>query len=214
MPAIVFDWDGTLVDTLPAITRANIAVMASYGLPYDPVAFRLAYTPDWQTMYVRLGIAADRVLEAGARWVAAYRSEVDAARAFPGAMAALERLADAGYRMALVTAGERDIVIGQLESTGLGRHLPVRVCAGDLPVNKPHPGPLLRALTALGVVDRAAETTYVGDSADDMRMARTVGARAVGIPSLMGTGDDLVAAGAMELAPSVADWVDRFLESR
>jgi HAD superfamily hydrolase (TIGR01509 family) len=211
MDAIVFDWDGTLVDTLPAITRANAAVLESYGLGFDADAYRAAYSPDWQEMYARLGIDRSRMAEAGARWLAAYATEMDGARPMPRAEEALERLADAGLAMGLVTAGDRSVVEEQLASTGLGRFLPVRVCAGDLPVMKPHPAPLRKALTELGLMAAPERTVYIGDAQDDMRMARAVGARGVGIVSMLGTRDDLLAAGASDVVDSVAEWVDAFL---
>ncbi|MCI0583195.1 MAG: HAD family hydrolase [Chloroflexi bacterium] len=214
MDAIVFDWDGTLVDTLPAITRANATVLESYGLAFDADAYRAAYSPDWQEMYVRLGIQRDRMLEAGNRWLEAYAAEMDGARPMARAAEALERLADAGLAMGLVTAGDRSVVEEQLISTGLGRFLPVRVCGGDLPVMKPHPAPLRKALAELGVAAVPERTAYIGDAQDDMRMARTVGARGVGIVSLLGTRDDLLAAGASDVVDSVAEWVDGFLAGR
>ena len=55
---------------------------------------------------------------------------------------------------------------------------------------------------------------YVGDAPTDMQMAVAVGARPIGIESAVGDPDDLRAAGAIELAPSVAAWVDRHLASR
>jgi pyrophosphatase PpaX len=113
--------------------------------------------------------------------------------------------------MGLVTAGDRAVVEEQLALTGLGRFLPVRVCGGDLPVMKPHPAPLRKALSELGLVATPGRTVYVGDAQDDMRMARSVGARGVGIVSMLGTRDDLIAAGAAEVADSVAAWVDAFL---
>ena len=214
MEAIVFDWDGTLVDTLPAITRANAEVLASYGLAFDADAYRMAYSPDWQEMYVRLGIERTAMDEAGARWLRAYRADIGEILPMPGAGDALDRLASAGFAMGLVTAGDRDVVEEQLESTGLGRYLPVRVCGRDLPVMKPHPAPLRKALTELRLAGHPERSAYVGDAQDDMRMARTVGARGVGIESMLGTHDDLVAAGATDVAASVAAWVDTFLASR
>jgi len=214
MDAIVFDWDGTLVDTLPAITRANAEVLESYGIAFDPEAYRSAYSPDWQEMYVRLGVDRSAIAEAGARWLVAYGREMDGVRPMPRAGEALERLAAAGLSMGLVTAGDRSVVEQQLVLTGLGRFLPVRVCAGDLPVMKPHPAPLRKALTELGLGSAPERTVYIGDAQDDMRMARTVGARGVGIVSMLGTHDDLVAAGASEVADSVAAWVDGFLVAR
>jgi phosphoglycolate phosphatase len=214
MDAIVFDWDGTLVDTLPSITRANTEVLESYGIAFDAGAYRAAYSPDWQEMYVRLGVARSSIAEAGARWLAAYQRLVDGIDAMPGATEALARLAAAGIPMGLVTAGDRSVVEEQLETTGLGAFLAVRVCAGDLPVMKPHPAPLRRALRELGLAGVPERTVYIGDSQDDMRMARTVRARGVGIVSMLGTRDDLLAAGAEEVAESVAGWVDRFLAGR
>ncbi|MEO7665059.1 MAG: HAD family hydrolase, partial [Candidatus Limnocylindrales bacterium] len=96
MDAVVFDWDGTLVDSLPAITRANAVVMRSYGIDFDADLYREAYSPDWQVMYERLGIPASEVGEAGRRWLVAYRDVVGDLAVMPGAAAALEALAAAG----------------------------------------------------------------------------------------------------------------------
>ncbi|HSO28659.1 MAG TPA: HAD family hydrolase [Candidatus Sulfomarinibacteraceae bacterium] len=214
MDAIVFDWDGTLVDSLPAINLANAEVLASYGIPFDFDAYRQAYSPDWQLMYARLGVPAGQIDEAAGRWLDAYRRLIGTVQVTDGALEALERLAAAGLSMGLVTAGERGVVESQLVSTGLGRYLPVRVCAGDLPVMKPHPAPLRKALAELGLEAVPERTAYVGDALDDMRMARAVGALGVGILSVLGDRADLVAAGASEVAESVAGWVDGFLDGQ
>ena len=208
---MVFDWDGTLVDTLPAITRANAEVLESYGLHYDDAAYRAVYSPDWRGMYRRLGLPDAVIEEAGLRWLGAYRALMGEASAFPGVGAALDRLQAAGFTMGLVTAGDRVVVEHQLRATGLERHLQVRVCGDDMPFTKPHPAPLLRALDELGFRGRPERSIYVGDAPDDMRMARTVGARGVGIESILGERNDLVAAGAAEVAPSVTTWVESFL---
>jgi phosphoglycolate phosphatase-like HAD superfamily hydrolase len=60
---------------------------------------------------------------------------------------------------------------------------------------------------------RPEEAVYVGDALDDMRMAAAVGVRGVGIVSMLATPEELIAAGAVESAASVAEWVDRFLAS-
>jgi phosphoglycolate phosphatase-like HAD superfamily hydrolase len=116
--------------------------------------------------------------------------------------------------MGLVTAGHRALVEEQLDHLGLLSVLPVRVCGDDPVPAKPDPEPLRRALDGLRVGDRPEHAIYVGDAPDDMRMARAVGARAVGIVSTLGTAADLRAAGADEVSASVADWVDGFLGER
>ena len=211
MDAVVFDWDGTLVDTLPAIYRANIEVLTELGLPFDEERYRRHYVPDWRLMYQRLGVPDEHLEAAGERWRSLYAAAA-APRAFRGVRTALRRLARAGYALGLVTAGDRDVVEAQLDLLGLAELIPVRVCGTDEVASKPHPDPLLLALEGLGMRDRPTDAIYVGDAPDDMRMARAVGARAVGIVSTLGTEADLRAAGADEVTLSVVDWIDGLLE--
>ncbi len=211
MEAILFDWDGTLVDSLDAFHAANSAVMAAFGLPFDVAAYRRNYAPDWREMYRRLGVPGDRLEEANALWETSFGASGDAVAAFPGVAAALERLRAAGAALGIVTAGHREVVEPQLERTGLAALLPVRVYGDDLPVHKPDPEPLRRALRLAGHGHQPERSAYVGDAPTDMQMAVAVGARAVGIESVLGDPDELRAAGAHEVAPSVAAWVERHL---
>lgn len=210
MQAILFDWDGTLVDSLGAFHRANATVMASFGLPFDEVLYRRHYVPDWRLMYLRLGVSGDRLDEANELWHATFATDADVI-AFEGVAAALGRLRDAGQELGLVTAGDRAIVVPQLERTGLAELLPTRVFGDDLPVHKPDPAPLRKALELLDLADRPDEVAYVGDAPTDMEMARAVGVRPVGIVSVIGDPGELRAAGADEVASSVVAWVDQYL---
>lgn len=211
MGAVVFDWDGTLVDSLPAIYRANVDVLGELGLPFDEERYRRNYVPDWRLMYQRLGVPDEHLQAVGERWRSLYAAAAPP-RAFQGVGTALGRLAQAGYALGLVTAGDRDVVEAQLDLLGLADLIPVRVCGTDEVASKPHPDPLLLALEGLGLRDHPTDAIYVGDAPDDMRMARAVGARAVGIVSVLGTEADLRAAGAHEVSASVVAWVDRLLE--
>ena len=211
MEAILFDWDGTLVDSLGAFHRANAIVMEAFGLPFDVERYRVHYTPDWREMYRRLGVPHDRLDEANGLWETTFGTDGDAVIAFPGALTALQRLQDAGAALGIVTAGHRSVVEPQLERTGLGALLPIRVYGDDLPVHKPDPEPLRLALRLAGDGHRPETSVYVGDAPTDMQMAVAVGARPVGIESVLGDPADLLAAGAIDLAPSVADWVERHL---
>jgi phosphoglycolate phosphatase-like HAD superfamily hydrolase len=210
--AIVFDWDGTLADSLPAIYDANLRVLEEFGLPFDDERYRAAYVPDWRIMYERLGIPPESLEAAGERWLALYR-DADTAVVLPRVPEALQRLSDAGFVMGLVTAGHRDVVEGQLERFGIGHLLPVRVFGNDPIAAKPHPDPLLRVLTALDRAEHVETARYVGDVPDDMRMAQAVGALGIGIESSVWHRDHLVAAGAAEVYPSVAEFVDALLAS-
>jgi len=213
MRAIVFDWDGTLADTLHLMYAATEEVVAGFGLRLTWGEYCRLWTPDWRELYRSMGLPAEIIEEAGRRWWAAYRGR-DEAGLLPGAAEALEKLHAAGYPLAVVTAGHRDNVGAQLRRHGLERLLPVRVHGDDMPEAKPHPAPLLRAIRELGLGSDATGTAYVGDALDDMRMARAAGAHAVGIDSVLGDAAALRAAGAAETTTSVAAWVDRFLAAR
>lgn len=210
MRAVLFDWDGTLVDTLGYMWEATEVVMRRYGLAVDEARYRAEFTPDWRELYRRFGMPADEIEEAGATWWATYRGHRLGAL-LPGARESVARLCAAGYLTGLVTAGHRANVEEQLARHEMGGLLPIRVFGDELPEAKPHPEPLRRALRALGLADAAGEAAYVGDSFDDIRMAVAVGARPVGITSVLGDADALRAAGAAEVAGSVAEWVDRLL---
>jgi HAD superfamily hydrolase (TIGR01549 family) len=212
LDAIVFDWDGTLIDSLPAIFDANRLVVEEYGLPFDAQRYRDAYIPDWRMMYQRLGVPDDQLEAAGARWLELYRSTEQTAL-LPRIRESLQRLADAGFVMGLVTAGHRDVVARQLERFELEDLLPVRVYGSDEIAAKPHPDPLLLALGQLGRAHRIATARYVGDVPDDMRMARAVGTVGIGIESPVWSREDLVAAGASAVYPGVSAFVDELLGS-
>jgi HAD superfamily hydrolase (TIGR01509 family) len=204
--AVLFDWDGTLVDTLGGLFRANVAVFGKFELPFDEALYRRHYAPDWREMYRRLGIPDERLDEAATHWLAAFDPE--AAPPFPGVTGALGRLRGAGYRLGVVTAGERRFVEPQLARTGIGPLLETVVYGDDLAVHKPDPAPLRKALGDLGLADAPKAATFVGDAPSDMRMASAVGVPAVGIASILGAPDELLAAGAAEVADSVSVWVD------
>jgi len=210
MRAILFDWDGTLVDSLGAFQHANAAVMAAFGLPWDEAIYRRNYVPDWRLMYLNLGVPPDRLDEANELWHTTFAGAEDVI-AFEGVAGALARLDAVGCGLGIVTAGDRVIVEPQLARTGLGTLLPIRVFGDDLAVHKPDPAPLRRALELLGLADAADEVAYVGDAPTDMRMARAVGVRAIGIASVVGDPDELREAGADEVASTVAAWVEEFV---
>jgi HAD superfamily hydrolase (TIGR01509 family) len=202
--AVLFDWDGTLADSLESFYTANAAVLAELGIPFDRRRYREVYSPDWRRFYRRLGVPEDRLEEANDRWTATH---VPAAEPMPGAREALVALAGRGSRLGIVTATSRRIVEPQLERFGMADLLTVRVFGGDLSVGKPDPGPLELALERSGLAGRPRLAVYVGDAPDDMRMARAVGTRAIGVRSMLGDEADLLDAGAESVHGSVADWV-------
>lgn len=214
MKAILFDWDGTLIDTTEAVYAANVEVMKSLGLaPLTRELYGLHYSPNWRRMYAALGVPEEQVEGAAQVWHSVYRGHE--AGLLPGALESLERLVSAGIPIGVVTAGDRRVVSAQLARLGVDELLGAVVYGDDAPEQKPHPAPLRRAIAALGHAGSPERTAYLGDTLDDVRMARAAGARAVGIHSPFFHPERfIVEAEAHEHAPSVAAWVDTLLSER
>jgi len=143
MKAILFDWDGTLIDTAEHVYEANVEVIKSIGLP--PLSRELYgqhYSPNWRLMYAALGIPTDLIEGAAGLWHAAYKGHE--AELLPGARPALERLVAAGIPIGVVTAGDRKVVAGQLKRTGVADLLGAVVYGDDIAEQKPDPEPLRR----------------------------------------------------------------------
>ncbi len=90
----------------------------------------------------------------------------------------LERLGRA-HHLGLVTSGDRDRVTRQLREFRLTRMFGARVCSGDTHQKKPHPAPLRLALQQLSLPPAAC--VYVGDSPEDLEMAKRAGVRAIAV---------------------------------
>jgi HAD superfamily hydrolase (TIGR01509 family) len=207
--AVLFDWDGTLVNTGEASFRCYEKLFGSYGIRFDRDEFRRTYSPNWHLTYSSLGLPEDRWAEADARWLEHYTQEEVAL--IDGARAALLRVRTAGLHTGLVTSGDSARVVRELATLDVASLLDVVVCAEDIVHRKPHPEALLLALDRLGV--EPADAAYVGDSPEDIQMAQAVGVKAIGIPGSFPNRDALAAARPDVLDVSLAGALDRVLSS-
>jgi HAD superfamily hydrolase (TIGR01549 family) len=169
--AAIFDWDGTLVDTLPLIYRANVTVLGELGITMSRAWFQEQYTPDWRRSYRELGVPEHLWGRTSERWA----EEMGCMRptALPWARGRLRRLRRHGVRLGLVTASTRGVVEPNLARLNMAGLFEVAWYADDVTDSKPHPEALLRALEELGVP--APRTVYVGDTTVDLEMARAAG---------------------------------------
>jgi HAD superfamily hydrolase (TIGR01509 family) len=116
--------------------------------------------------------------EADARWLELYGDEEPAL--LPGAAEALARLREGGLALGVVTSGSRARVEGELSRFRLDTIFGTLVCAEDSDRKKPDPEPLRLGLERLAVSARRA--ACVGDSPEDVEMARAAGVFSVGVP--------------------------------
>jgi HAD superfamily hydrolase (TIGR01509 family) len=176
--AILFDWDGTLVDSAELSYRCYVTAFAPFGIAFSHEDYARTYSPDWHKTYAMMGIPRERYDEADRAWVDAYSQETT--RLLPGATQMLAAFRDRGLVQGLVTSGDRGRVEREIVVLGVAPFFATLVCGGDVARRKPDPLPLLTALGALGLAGH--ETAYVGDSPEDVQMARAAGAFTVGIP--------------------------------
>lgn len=189
---VLFDLDGTLIDTTDLISQSYQHALSSvmrepmtrdelfigYGQPL-PEAFAsiLAHRN------VRL---ADREQsDLIDRLIASYRefnvAHHDAlAREFPGVRSTLGELRRRGYPLGLVTSKARGIAERGLRLIGLADLFETAVFMEDSERHKPHPDPLLVALRRLGYHEQPSRALYVGDSTHDLRAGRAAGTRTAG----------------------------------
>lgn len=183
MQAVLFDLDGTLIDTAPELAAAvNLALQRVQLEPVAPQQVR-AWIGDGTRALLAKALRAAGVPEGDldARVQSLWPAfEYDYAQAcgqqstlYPGARRMLERLHGAGIRVGLVTNKESGFAHRLLVRHDLNACFDLLVCGDTLPVHKPDPAMLTHALQALQC--EPTEALFVGDSAIDVRTARAAG---------------------------------------
>jgi len=210
---IVFDWDGTLMDSEGRIVACLQQAARDLGHEVPP--------PERAREVIGLGLhqAVARLFpeadEAEVwRLSDAYRrhflgDELAHSELFPGARELLEELAEAGYLLAVATGKSRRGLEKEFELTGLGELFHVTRCA-DETSSKPHPQMLLEILDFTGREPEAA--LVVGDTEFDMQMAANAAVPAVGMSHGVHSSDRLQEAGALmvfDRLEELGGWLQR-----
>jgi pyrophosphatase PpaX len=170
---LLFDMDGTLVDSMRVHSLALSAVLHDYlGLDKEPgelskiIAGRL-------TRETLVFFTAERLDELGRAW---YEYEVplrDQLKLFPGLSQALAALASRGIRLGVVTSQSRKEMQIMREIVGLDGLMKVWVSSDEVARAKPAPDPVLHAMKMLG--SRPEETLMIGDTTYDLLAGRSAG---------------------------------------
>jgi HAD superfamily hydrolase (TIGR01549 family) len=176
LQGVLFDWDGTLIDSYAADSSAYLAMFREMGIPWGLKELARHYSPNWYRVYRAAKLPRARWDDADRVWRAQYAKH--SPRLIAGARQVLVRLGRA-HHLGLVTSGDRDRVTQQLRAFRLTRLFGARVCSGDTPEKKPHPAPLRLALRQLRLEPSAC--VYVGDSPEDLEMAKSAGVRAIAV---------------------------------
>lgn len=170
---VLFDWDGTLLNSYEADTSAYLAMFRGMGIPWGVEELSLHYSPNWYHVYRAAKLPRRRWPDADSLWREHYAKHRP--KLMPGARRLLTKLVTR-HALGLVTSGDRSRVLRQLREFQLSATFRAWVCSGDTPQRKPHPAPLRLALRRMRLL--ASQCVYVGDSPEDVQMARRAGVRA------------------------------------
>ncbi|RUM26871.1 phosphoglycolate phosphatase [Rhizobium vallis] len=187
-PLVVFDLDGTLLDTHADLVESLNHTIAALGLEpvsYDDLTHLVGQGA--RVMIERACRLRGHPLEAEAlpalveRFVAHYSAGMPGhTQPYPGLVAAMDRLKSAGYRLAVCTNKMESLALGLLDKLDLVNYFDAITGGDTFPVRKPDP----RHLT--GTVERAggdiARTVMIGDSINDIAVARNAGVPSIAVP--------------------------------
>lgn len=213
--ALLFDLDGTLLDTAPDLARAANLMLAQLGRAALPAGVIRDFVGKGVLNLVHRcleatgGAGPDELARALSAFEGHYLAGIaDLSRPYPGVLEGLDRLAAAGIALGCVTNKASLFTEPLLLRTGLRDYFGVVVSGDTTPKKKPHAEPVLYAAHALGVLPR--EALFVGDSLNDVQSARAAGCPVVVVPygyreglELEDLGADAVMASVDEAAKSI-----------
>ena len=173
---IIFDLDGTLIDSRADLTTACNLMRADYGLPSVPVETATTYVGNGVRKFVeRATKGCDVDIDEGIAKVKIYYGQhmVDRTTLYPGVVAALESIAGLGYKLALVTNKPEAPARKICAHFGMERFFDLIVGGDSCASLKPHPEPLYLALRETGC---GREGSWViGDNHTDLAAGRNAG---------------------------------------
>ena len=176
--AVLFDQDGTLLDSFEQHSRGLVAALAESGFDPPPVAriHQLMGLPGLDAI-LSLGVPPEQAHEVWLRWAEWEKRLADLVQPFPGVPRLLERLRGAGYRLGIVTSRRRISQDGTPAALELLPYVDLLVTRDDTVEGKPHPAPVLHALRGLAVAP--ARGVFVGDTRFDIEAGHRAGCRTV-----------------------------------
>jgi len=180
--AVIFDLDGTLIDSAPDIHAAANAVLQGEGLPLVTFAQSRSFVGRGARVFVERmehavtgGNDPARTDHLHRRFLHFYERAHENTRIYPGVVDVLEGLRASGFALGLCTNKPLGPTRAVLAHLGWEKLFAVVIGGDSLPVAKPDPAPLMAVVTGLGLT--LSQTTYIGDSETDSETAARAGAR-------------------------------------
>lgn len=205
---VVFDWDGTLMDSTGNIVAAIQAAARDLGLPVPPASqasWVIGLSLESALRHVVPDLPSQRVPHFLERYRFHYSQRDSGLRLFEGVQPLLSNLAACQVKLAVATGKSRAGLNHALAATGLASFFHATRCA-DQSFSKPHPAMLIELMQALDV--EAQDVLMVGDTTHDLQMAANAGTHALGVSYGAHPLQDLQACNPLGVVHSVAEMQD------
>ncbi|MFH1285365.1 MAG: HAD family hydrolase [Candidatus Micrarchaeota archaeon] len=183
--AIIFDWDGTLCDSLHATYVTYEKLFAKIGVELPELEkFREEYECDYHSYYRKKNIGAERMDEVDGMWLKLFEEEAHNVSLYPSAKGVLASLKNAGIKMSIVSNGSSGRVKNELKKFGIDGYFVDVLGSVEIGEFKPSPQGLVRMMEKMGYEGgngHAKKVAYVGDMVEDIHAGKRASIRTVAV---------------------------------
>ena len=203
---LIFDWDGTLVDSAHLGLVAFEKTFSELGITFAHEIYEAKYSPNWYSTYEALGLPKELWQVADDLWIQHYGEQ--SASLIEGVGETLLSLRTKGYRLGIVSSGSRSRVCREVEQSVLADGFAVIICNEDIVNKKPHPEGLELAISGMNV--EPSKCAYIGDAPEDIEMGRRGNVLTIGVRSAYPSSGRVPAAKPDLYLDRIAELVDHF----
>ena len=204
--ALLFDWDGTLVDSAHLGLAAFEKTFSELGVVFAHDVYEGKYSPNWYSTYEALGLPKDLWQVADDLWIQHYGEQ--SAPLIEGVGETLLALQTKDYQLGIVSRGSRSRVSREVEQSVLKDAFSITICNEDIVNKKPDPEGLVLAMRGMNV--EPSQCVYVGDAPEDIEMGQRASVMTVGVRSAYPSSARVLAAKPDLYLERITELVDHF----
>ena len=169
---VIFDWDGTLIDSFDACFGAFHSSLKAYGVDLEENYFRKMYTLGWKNIYQHLKIPQYKWNDVNRYWFEHYH--IDLIKCIPAEVEiTLQNMKNDGLRTGIITNGSQMRVEKELKASGLYKFFSFVIYGDSTIYSKPNPSLMAHLLSQINV--KRNEVIYIGDTYSDVVFGKRAG---------------------------------------
>lgn len=201
---LLFDLDGTLINTIPLITQTFQRVFQFFDLPWENGEVL-------KTIGIPLKEVAEQYLPGRAEeFIEKYslfqkEKQLDCIKLYPDTIEMLDFFKISGYPSGVVTSKRRASALADMDVTGVNKYIDITITVDDVSRPKPNPEPVVKALQLLNI--KPENAIFAGDSWYDIIAGKQAGVTTVGVTWGMATREELEESNAEFVVDSWKDFV-------